>query len=508
MQHTLLKSHTPLGQNALHRKLGLNHPQPSVQSFVIAGGRRTHEKAAGTEEYYTSKYRTADTLIGHLKFALKHEPLQLGIVVETLKQIGSQDMEEWVRQEPTGKYSRRAWFLYETFLEQTLDLPDAQAGDYIDALDEKRHYGATGHNSARHRVRNNLFGTAEFCPTLRRTPQLEAMRGANWNTQAVALTQQYDQETLARAVSYLYTKETRSSFALEGETPGRAREERFWQALHQAAAFRPDKSQLIGLQNSIVEPRYAEDDWRQTQNFVGETMHGYEERLHFICPRPQDVPALMRGWMLMTERIVSSELDAVLAAAVSSFAFVFIHPFGDGNGRIHRFLLHAILARRRYSPPGIVLPVSAAILRQKHLYDQALEAFSKPILAGIQWKPTSEGGIEVTNQTAALYRYFDATPQAEFLYDRVAETIQEDFKKELDFLSIYDASLSAVLTVVDMPDRRASLLVRLCLQNGGRLSPKKRPLFAELSAEEVSTIEASIQTLRESIPNGLMAGAS
>ena len=136
-----------------------------------------------------------------MEFALKHEPLHLGIVVETLRQIGPHDLEEWVRREPTGKYSRRAWFLYEVLLQDTLDLPDMQAGSYVDALDEKRHYGAAGQNSARHRVRNNLFGTADFCPTLRRTPQLEARQAARWDAQAVALTQQYDPETLARAAS-------------------------------------------------------------------------------------------------------------------------------------------------------------------------------------------------------------------------------------------------------------------------------------------------------------------
>lgn len=508
MERTSHQSHIPIGQIALHRKLKMDQPLPSVQSFVVAGGRRTYEKEGRTEEYYPPQYRTAETLIGHLKFALKHEPLQLGIIVETLKQIGTSDLEAWVRREPTGKYSRQAWFFYETLLEGILDLEDTQAGSYVDALDEKRHYGASGRNSPRHRVRNNLFGDAAFCPTLRRTPHLASMQAANWDAQAVALTQQYDPETLARAVSYLYTKETRSSFALEGETPSPKREERFWHSLHQAAAFRPDKSHLVELQNSIVDPRYAEDDWRVIQNFVGETMHGYEERLHFICPRPQDVPALMQGWMQMTEHLLSSDLDAVLVAAVSAFAFVFIHPFEDGNGRIHRFLLHSTLARRQYSPPGIILPVSAAILRQRHLYDQALEAFSQPILTGIQREATHDGGIKVTNETVSLYRYFDATPQAEFLYDRVAETIQEDFKKELDFLSIYDACLSAVRDVIDMPDRRASLLVRLCLQNRGSLSKGKRSQFKELTDDEVTKIETAIQKLQETIPDGSFVGAA
>lgn len=506
MQHLPHRLRAPIGQIALHQRLSMNHPLPAVRSYVGAGGRQTHERESWTEQFYEQRYRTADTLIGHLKFALKYEPLNLGVVVEALTQIGPSALEAWVRREPTGKYSRRAWFFYETLVDKTLDLPDAQAGNYVDALDERLHFGASAGNSARHRVRNNLLGPAAFCPTLRRTRRLELMRAVHLDAQAVALTQQYDPETLARAVSYLYTKETRSSFALEGEAPSKMREERFWQVLHRAADFRPEKSQLTLLQNSIVDPRYAEQDWRQIQNFVGETMHGYEERVHFICPRPQDIPALMQGWMLMTERVLSSGLDAVLAAAVSSFGFVFIHPFGDGNGRIHRFLLHSALARRQYSPPGVILPVSAAILRQKHLYDQALEAFSKPALAATRWEFTADSEIVVSNETAPLYRYFDATPQAEFLYDRLAETIQEDFKEELDFLSIFDACLSAVRAVVDMPDRRASLLVRLCLQNGGRLSNAKRPQFAELTAEEIAEIERSIQALREEAPDN--AGAA
>lgn len=211
-----------------------------MRSYVSAGARRTYERETWTEQFYEQRYQAADTPVEHLKFALKYEPLHLGIVVEALTQIGPSVLEAWVRREPTGKYSRRAWFLYEALVEETLDLPDTRVGNYVDALDERRHFGASGGNSARHRVRNNLLGTAAFCPTLRRTRRLELMRAARLDAQAVALTQRYDPETLARAMSYLYTKETRSSFALEGEAPSRTREERFWQALHRAADFRPE----------------------------------------------------------------------------------------------------------------------------------------------------------------------------------------------------------------------------------------------------------------------------
>jgi hypothetical protein len=88
-------------------------------------------------------------------------------------------------------------------------------------------------------------------------------------------------------VQYLYTKETKSSFALEGEQISTSRAARFAAALQQAAAFDAnDKAAFIRLQNRIVEARYAESDWRAVQNFVGVTMRDYSEHVHFVCPKP------------------------------------------------------------------------------------------------------------------------------------------------------------------------------------------------------------------------------
>lgn len=53
---------------------------------------------------------------------------------------------------------------------------------------------------------------------------------------------------------------------------------------------------------------------------------------------------LRAAWARM--RPVEGPGGAVVEAACRSFAFVFIHPFGDGNGRIHRLLLHNVLALR------------------------------------------------------------------------------------------------------------------------------------------------------------------
>lgn len=482
-----------IGQAWLRQQFRLAVPAPAVESYVVPGARRTAADGSRTLEYYPRQYETDGSVVSHLRFALRHEPTDLGVLVAVLKAMAPAELESWVRAEPTGAYSRRAWFFYEHFIGRTLDLEDARTGNYVEALDPERHIVADRRNSVRHRVIDNLLGGPSLCPTVRRTTRLTEQMGAHIDEEARALIESYDPATLARAVNYLYTKETRSSFAIEGETPNASRTDRFVAALKAAPAFTVNKESLIQLQGDIVDPRYAAKDWRDFQNFVGETVGGYREEVHFICPRPQDVPGLMDAWITLLGRVVNGAVDPVVAAAIASFAFVFIHPFADGNGRIHRFLMHHALAKSGYSPAGVIFPISAAILRDRRSYDQVLETFSKPQSEFITWRWTPEQEIDVTNDTADLYRYFDATVFAEYLYDRVADTVRRDLKEELGFVAVFDRAFTAVREIVDMPDRRASLFVRLCMQNSGRLSASKRTQFPELSDAEIAHLEAQVQ---------------
>ena len=78
--------------------------------------------------------------------------------------------------------------------------------------------------------------------------------------------------------------------------------------------------------------------------------------------------------------MMSSEVHPVVIAAAISFGFVFMHPFDDGNGRIHRFLIHNILAKSRFTPRGLIFPISTTMLRKIKEYDETLELFSGPLL--------------------------------------------------------------------------------------------------------------------------------
>ena len=477
---------------ALIEELELTVPPPIVRSWTKSGARKTIITTEAIKEYYPLIYAPSG-IIGNLKFALRYEPVDLSVYDALFKVLDSQLLEEWTTQEPTGTYVRRAWFLYEALTGKRLKAVDVSRTGYINILDPKLHVTGPVRRVRRQRVNNNLLGDNTYCPLIRRTNVLNRAMASGLDLEAKSLVESTEPTIMARAVNYLYTKETKSSFAIEGEVPSAKRTERFVAALTSAANFdTSDLQAFIRLQNAIVDPRYAASGWRTMQSFVGATMRDFREHVHFVCPKPQDVDDLMNGWMRMMEILRDSKVDPVCAAAAASFGFVFIHPFEDGNGRIHRFLVHQELASSGFTPQQILFPVSAVMMRDRKRYDEVLEGFSQSVSPYIDYEMHQDGSLVVNNETVHLYRFWDATAFAEYLYDCVAETIRTDLKEEIGFLRVFDGAIRATMEIVDMPDRRASLLVRLILQNNGRLSQIKRSSFPELEDEEISAIEEAV----------------
>jgi Fic/DOC family len=476
-------------------ELNLQIPLPAVRS-TLGSVRKTQIAPFTIDEQYP-KHFAADGLFAHFKFALRYEPIDLGVLHAAFQQLASETVAGWVRTESTGIYARKLWYLYELLTGALLAVPDVAPTGYVDLLNPKLQYTGRKQPSKRHRINDNLLGSRDYCPLIRRTAALDQWAVQNLSAETQKIVAQTDPLILARAVSYLYTRETKSSFAIEGETASKTRAERFVVALERAADFdATDKMSFVRLQNQIVDPRFANDDWRVMQNYVGQTMSDFSEQVHFVSPRPTDINDLMHGWMRLVERLQTSEIDAVCAAAALSFGFVFLHPFEDGNGRIHRFLIHHELARARFAPPKLIFPVSAVMLRERAAYDRVLESYAKTVLPFIEYELTPRGALRVKNETAHLYRYWDATAACEFLYFCIAETIRCDLREELGFLQLFDEALHAVAEIVDLPDRRASLLVRLLLQNRGSLSKTKRNAeFALLTDDEIARIEQAIRTL-------------
>jgi hypothetical protein len=109
----------------------------------------------------------------------------------------------------------------------------------------------------------------------------------------------------------------------------------------------------------------------------------------------------------------------------------------------------------------------------------------------IDWRSTMKGNVEVLNDTADLYRYFDCTEEAEFLYACVAHTVEHDLPQEIDFLRRQDEAERLIMELVEMPDRLVRDLIMFIHQNGGTIPKRRRKNeFAELTDTEAKNIEA------------------
>ena len=487
------------GYTALVERYGLDVIPNWHASWVLTQGvRQRTVLPEGIEEAYPATYWPGDDPGDHLTFALKYDGTNLGILAALFRKMPQTDVLAYVASRPTGKYARRIWFLYEFLTGRRLPLDDLpRVGSYVALLDPKAYYTTTpSRRVQRQRINDNLLGDSRFCPTVRRTDALRRHESNDLPQRCRDVVAAYPSALLKRALGYLYEKETKSSFEIEREAIDSSRTERFVALLK--AAEREDycrRDALVDLQNRIVDARFRDSDYRRTQNYVGQSVALNRELVHFVGAPPSDLGDLMAGLIDSHRRMERGNVPAVVHAAAIAYGFVFLHPFEDGNGRIHRFLIHNILARRGFTPAGVIFPVSAAMLNSPEDYDASLEAFSKRLMSLVDYTLDGAGRLTVHNETEPWFRCIDFTAQAEALFGFLAQTIDRELEPELAFLANYDEAKSAIQDIVDMPDQRIDLFIRFCQQNLGQLSRRKREShFAMLSDAEVAAMEQAVKS--------------
>ncbi len=490
-------SNRPAGYSFLIEQYQLKVlPNWHTSSVRSSGTLNATIQGAQVQTSYPPSYWPGEKFGDHLEFALKYDGINLGILSALFKVIPKEKLTAWIALKPTGKYTRKIWFLYEFLTREQLPLQNMTRGNYFPLLEDTKYYALpAGKRVPRQRIINNLLGERAFCPIIRRTEKLKAMEKLHLQEYFEKLLISYSPELLQRALSYLYHKETTSSFEIEHIKPSTSRMERFMQLLeiaeHQDFC---EKESLLQLQNQLVDPRFQDQDYRKNQNYIAQTSSHYKQIVHYVPPKPEDLPELMEGLLGCHEIMKKKALHPLVHGAIISYGFVFLHPFEDGNGRIHRFLIHNILSLRHATPKGLIFPISATMLKDLPLYDQSLESFSKPLMRLIEYHLDDSGHMTVQGETASWYRYMDMTLQAEALYDFVKRTGEEELLKELDFLAKYDETKQALQDILDMPDRLIDLFIRLCLQGKGFLSAKKRKTHFEfLTDQELKKMEEIVR---------------
>jgi hypothetical protein len=461
-----------------------------VQSRV--GGRRSTQVAQGiTTQTYVESMRPTNNLRGHLTFHLKHEVLHLELLWRVFGKIKVQELLDWVADEPSGQYAKRAGFLYEWLTEQELAMKASMAGSYVDVVDSQKQVAASetlALLNGRWRVRNNLAGTRAFCPLIQKTPEAQQAMALDVPQLLQALAAEFGQDVLMRSAVWMTLRESKSSFAIEGEGDQLDRIQRFADVLARRTGqgvWPLDEASLAQLQSEILGPRVSLQQFglRQSPVFVGEVVR-FHEVVHYVGPPFEAMHAMLEGLKVFLERTQGQ--SSVMRSAVAAFGFVYMHPLADGNGRVHRFLINDVLRRDGVVLAPMVLPVSSLIsshAADRRAYDDILDTVSGPLMRAISghysFAPSNTAyadGIQSNfvfkgNEVAQpVWQYLNLTPHVVYLADVLERTIREDMREESRFLRNHAQARSAIKAIVEMPDAQIDRVISSVQANQGKLS--------------------------------------
>lgn len=467
-----------------------------VQAFRVRSQIGTQRKSvtqhAERQETFTPNVRPQSNLTAHLTFALKHEGMHLEFLARLFAVLPISVIEEWIRNEPTGQYARRVGFLYEWLMHTPLNMPDVSGGGYVDLLNPDDYMTATTPTkNSRWRIRNNLLGTADYCPLIYRTAAVQQAAQLDIAAAIDAMQVAYGEDILMRSAVWLTNKESKASFVIEHAGDQLDRISRFAAVmeLHCGQAEQPlTMPRLVELQREILGAQALHYGVRQSPVFVGEVVH-FTPVVHYIAPPWQQLNAMLTGLAVCEQN--SRDQSSVLRAALLSFGFVLIHPMVDGNGRLSRFLINDVLRRDGVLPAPLILPVSATITRstrQRRHYDQVLESYSKPIMRHVAGRyrfvgmQTFADGVKSNLEFDAekdilpVWRYPDLTEQVEYLAEVIHLTLTEEMPREAHTIQQLRQTRLALKALIEGSDYALDRIIR-AVREHGQISNKLREEF-------------------------------
>jgi len=499
------------GYTYLIEELGLSLP-PLGLELAIGNKAQDEIKPYGAVriKILAKTKKVGSNVFEQIETAIQYQGVRLAYMAPIFEKLDANQLADFIKGKPQSVSRRCIWFLYEWLTDTRLDIENSKS-NYAPLLDKNFYYTMhDGEKDSRTRIINNMIGNKYFCPMIRKPKEIidcakkDIMEMAQY--QLNNLHRSINPELLGRSVEYLYTKETKSSTEIERENTPEAKMRKFYRVLKTSGAINLSKRRLIDIQNEIVRSEKKDNDFRKEEIYVGETrptwLDGFEENIHFIGPKWECVEDLMGG-LLDTHKalLLDNSLPPMMHAALISFGFIYIHPFSDGNGRIHRYLIHDVLKCRTSTDQDFIIPVSATILQRANEYDQVLENISKPIMALVDYEmDENDHSISINNNIDYMYRFPDLTPHVLFLYEMMEASISEDLIQEVLYIVKYDAVKKAIEEKYDIPNKELNLLIQLALQNSGKISNRKRERFLKWIPEnELESLELVICKLLEGI---------
>lgn len=486
----------PVGYAWLQQALGAPDFLGAERAQVAGAGRL--ERLQDGTLLVPQRLAPAEDWLPQALFAVKHEGVRLDYLAAAMRQVPAAAMRAEVLATPNGRYIRKLGLLWEQFNGRPID--GLEGGTHVAAgyellFDPRQHLVGSARPHPRWRIQFNGLGDWGFCPQVRRTPALDAALAAGVLDGARAFAEQIGPQMLERALKWAYLSETEGSFAIERETPPHDKAMRFAHLLQRAQEHRPlTEEYLVELQNAAVtNPLDQAVQFRTEQNRLQGSSQGVPG-VTYVPPPPELAAELMEHLMALANQ-PPRQVDPLALAGLVSFAFVFIHPFMDGNGRLSRFLIHHGLGQAEALPRGFLLPISVAMKRHETQYLHALQAFSSPARTLCDVRGDSDVGYSYTWPADAdvWFRYMDVTEGVRFTLEMAQLALNTDLRKEVDYLGLFDAVKRHVEEHHDLRGSDLADLIAIIWHNGGVLSLNKRKRYADRVPPQVlDAIEAAV----------------
>jgi Fic family protein len=133
-----------------------------------------------------------------------------------------------------------------------------------------------------------------------------------------------------------------------------------------------DEDAILAMHSALLASTHPEwcGHWRTEQVWVGGSNWGPFEA-QYVAPHHDRVPAAMADLVSFLDR---DDMAPLTQAAVAHAQFETIHPFPDGNGRVGRALIHALLKGKGLTRQ-VTVPVSAGLLVETESYFRSLDAY-------------------------------------------------------------------------------------------------------------------------------------
>lgn len=138
----------------------------------------------------------------------------------------------------------------------------------------------------------------------------------------------------------------------------------------------------------------------------------------YLSPKPDDILHLIK--ILIKFANSENENFAPIKAALIHYSFEKIHPFLDGNGRVGRLLLQAVLQKEGYGMKG-VLPLEEYLDNHRSEYYTVLESSEKDVTEYVEF--ILEAIAETANTVKEQFLKKDEVKIEDLLLPRRAEIL-------------------------------------------------------------------------------------